>query len=98
MRFLGLGLTDKVPDAKTIWAFRERLTKAGAIAALFARFDRAIREAGYIPMSGPPVSRACGAACSMGARHCGTVGLDVGVVTSIFNTNISLIPRCPLRT
>ncbi len=52
MRFLGLGLTDKVPDAKTIWAFRERLTKAGAIEALFARFDRAIREAGYIPMSG----------------------------------------------
>ena len=31
MRFLGLGLTDRVPDAKTIWAFRERLTKAGAI-------------------------------------------------------------------
>lgn len=52
MRFLGLGLTDKVPDAKTIWAFRERLTKAGVIEALFARFDRAIREAGYIPMSG----------------------------------------------
>jgi transposase, IS5 family len=52
MRFLGLGLGDRVPDAKTIWAFRERLTRAGAIAALFARFDRAIREAGYIPMSG----------------------------------------------
>ncbi len=52
MRFLGLGLTDKVPDAKTIWSFRERLTKAGAIEALFARFDRAIREAGSIPMSG----------------------------------------------
>ena len=26
MRFLGLGLSDRVPDAKTIWAFRERLT------------------------------------------------------------------------
>jgi transposase, IS5 family len=52
MRFLGLGLVDRVPDAKTIWAFRERLTRAGAIEALFARFDRAIREAGYIPMSG----------------------------------------------
>jgi hypothetical protein len=25
MRFLGLGLTDRVPDAKTIWTFRERL-------------------------------------------------------------------------
>jgi transposase, IS5 family len=52
MQFLGLGLRDKVPDAKTIWAFRERLTKADAIEVLFARFDRAIREAGYIPMSG----------------------------------------------
>ena len=52
MRFLGLGLADKVPDAKTIWAFRERLTRAGAIEALFTRFDRAIREAGYIPMAG----------------------------------------------
>jgi transposase, IS5 family len=52
MRFLGLGLSDRVPDAKTIWSFRERLTKAGAIKALFARFDQAIREAGYIPMSG----------------------------------------------
>lgn len=52
MQFLGLGLTDKVPDAKTIWAFRERLSKAGAIEALFTRFDVEIREAGYIPMSG----------------------------------------------
>jgi transposase, IS5 family len=52
MRFLGLGLADKVPDAKTIWAFRERLTRAGAIEALFTRFDRTIREAGYIPMAG----------------------------------------------
>jgi transposase, IS5 family len=52
MRFLGLGLGDRVPDAKTIWAFRERLTRAGAVEALFGRFDRAIREAGYIPMSG----------------------------------------------
>ena len=52
MRFLGLGLHDKVPDAKTIWAFRERLTKAGAIETLFARFDDALRDAGYIAMSG----------------------------------------------
>jgi hypothetical protein len=27
MRFLGLGPGDTVPDAKTIWAIRERLTK-----------------------------------------------------------------------
>ncbi len=27
MRFLGLGLDDRVPDAKTIWLFREHLTQ-----------------------------------------------------------------------
>ena len=52
MRFLGLGLEDRVPDARTIWLFREKLTRAGAIETLFARFDAAVREAGYIPMSG----------------------------------------------
>jgi hypothetical protein len=34
MRFLGLGLTDPVPDANTIWTFREALNKANAIEAL----------------------------------------------------------------
>ncbi|GBR56822.1 hypothetical protein GCM10007872_23310 [Gluconobacter sphaericus NBRC 12467] len=31
MRFLGLGLSDRVPDAKTVWLFRERLIEAGAV-------------------------------------------------------------------
>jgi transposase, IS5 family len=52
MRFLGLGLGDRVPDAKTIWLFRERLVKADAIEGLFKRFDSVIGEAGYIAMSG----------------------------------------------
>ncbi len=52
MRFLGLGLSDRVPDARTIWLFRERLTKADAIKALFDRFDAALRASGYIAMSG----------------------------------------------
>lgn len=52
MRFLGLGLSDRVPDARTIWLFRERLTRAGAIQPLFERFDTMLREAGYIAMSG----------------------------------------------
>jgi hypothetical protein len=41
-----------VPDARTIWLFWEKLTKAGAIELLFARFDATLREAGYIGMSG----------------------------------------------
>ena len=31
MRFLELSLSDRVPDAKTIWLFRENLTKSGVI-------------------------------------------------------------------
>src|SRR4051794_29845920 len=58
MRFLGLGLSDRVPDARTIWLFREKLTKAEAIKTLFARFDAALRVAGYIAMSGRLSTRA----------------------------------------
>lgn len=52
MRFLGLGLSDRVPDARTIWLFREKLTRAGAIQPLFDRFDAALRASGYIAMGG----------------------------------------------
>ena len=52
MRFLGLGLGDAVPDANTIWSFRETLTKAGAIERLFELFDRKLRAPGYLAMSG----------------------------------------------
>ena len=41
-----------MPDGKTIWLFRERLTQAGAIERLFNRFDATLRNAGYLPMSG----------------------------------------------
>jgi transposase, IS5 family len=58
MRFLGLGLGDPVPDANTIWTFREALTKAGAIERLFALFDRQLRAAGYLAMSGQLVDAA----------------------------------------
>src|SRR5438132_9987358 len=51
MPFLGLSLADRVPDARTIWLFREQLTKAGAIKTLFERFDAMLREVGYIAMS-----------------------------------------------
>jgi IS5 family transposase len=52
MRFCGLGPGDAVPDANTLWDFREALIAAGALDALFARLDRAITEAGYLPMAG----------------------------------------------
>jgi IS5 family transposase len=50
MRFVGLGLGDPVPDAKTLWLFREQLTRAGAVETLLTRFDRLLRAAGYLAM------------------------------------------------
>ena len=37
MRFVGLALHDAVPDAKTIWLYREQLARAGAVERFFAR-------------------------------------------------------------
>ncbi len=48
MRFLGLTLGDTVPDAKTIWAFREGLTCAGAAEELFELFNQQLEEQGVI--------------------------------------------------
>jgi IS5 family transposase len=47
MRFLGLDLTERVPDAKTIWKFREELTKAGLIKPLFEQFDEYLAANGF---------------------------------------------------
>jgi transposase, IS4 family len=51
-RFLGLGLDGRVPDATTVWLFREQLVKARAIDKLFARFDAALTDRGYLAMGG----------------------------------------------
>ena len=48
----GLSLSDRVPDARTIWLFREKLIRVEAIKPLFERFDAALRGAGYIAMGG----------------------------------------------
>jgi IS5 family transposase len=52
MRFLGLSLGNAVPDAKTIWLFREQLTEAGMIKPLFDRFDVFLRENGFSARKG----------------------------------------------
>ena len=46
MRFLSLDMTDKIPDAKTIWKYREELTKANLVKPLFKKFDEYLSEKG----------------------------------------------------
>jgi IS5 family transposase len=52
MRFLGLSLSDTVPDAKTIWLFREQLTKAKLVKKLFNRFDAFLNKNGFSAKKG----------------------------------------------
>jgi transposase, IS5 family len=52
MRFLDLGLEDPVPDATTVWLFREALAKAGLVAKLFALFNQHLEAKGYIARGG----------------------------------------------
>src|ERR671917_1600232 len=57
MRFLGLSLADPVPDANTIWTFREALTRAPlsgrpAIEVLFGAYEAALTRAGFLAMGG----------------------------------------------
>ena len=52
MRFLGLGLSSTVPDAKTIWLFRERLKNAGIMDDLFAQFNAQLEQKGLITREG----------------------------------------------
>jgi IS5 family transposase len=52
MRFLELEMSDKVPDSKTVWLFRENLTNAGIIENLFERFKMKLEQLGYIVNEG----------------------------------------------
>ena len=52
MRFLGLGLNDRVPDAKTIWLFRDNLTKLGLVEGLFKQLDNQLDKDGIIVHKG----------------------------------------------
>jgi len=51
-RFLGLSDADKAPDEKTIWAFRETLTRAGLFDSLFKAFGEYLEANGLIARKG----------------------------------------------
>ena len=52
LRFLGFDLGAGTPDVNILWLFREKLTRAGTIDALFVAFDRQLRDRGCLPMGG----------------------------------------------
>src|SRR3712207_2043111 len=52
MRFLGPGIEDRVPDATTLWLYRDALAEAGMVEHLFETFDAHLRARGYLAMGG----------------------------------------------
>jgi len=52
MRFLGISLGESVPDATTIWRFREMLGSGGIVKELFKKFDSYLRANGFQAMKG----------------------------------------------
>jgi IS5 family transposase len=52
MRFLGLRLGSRVPDAKTIWLFREQVTEAGLTGKVFRKFEGYLEESGFTARKG----------------------------------------------
>ena len=54
-RFLRLGIEDGIPDATTLWLFREKLAKAGVVEKLFERFDQHLAAQGYMARGGQMV-------------------------------------------
>ena len=52
MRFLGLGLSDRVPDHNTVWLFRETITTSGVLEQLFALFTTQLEKQGLLVHEG----------------------------------------------
>jgi len=51
-RFIGIQLYDTVPDAKTIWHFREVLKEADILEKIFNMFTEKLEKKGVITQSG----------------------------------------------
>lgn len=58
MRFLGLELSGGVPDARTIWAFREALKEHSLVDPLFERLNQALADLGVELKSGQIIDAA----------------------------------------
>ena len=51
-KFLGLESGDKVPDEKTVWHFREKITKKGLVEDIFTQFNEYLEAKGLMMNKG----------------------------------------------
>lgn len=51
-RFLGVSFADKIPDAKTLWLFKEQLKEHELGNVIFDEFQKQLHRSGFIPRGG----------------------------------------------
>lgn len=51
-QFLGLRIGDNIPDAKTIWLFKNELAEKGTVEKLFTHFGEQLNQSGYRAQKG----------------------------------------------
>jgi len=76
-QFIGWTLADKIPDANTLWDFREALIQADAFEKLFALFDAQLRAHGLLAQPGKLVD-ASFVDVAASAQHAGRKRRDQG--------------------
>jgi hypothetical protein len=69
MRFLRFEPGQRMPDARTIWLYRDLLSRADAIDTLFQKCDAMITEKGYLAMVGQIADATIPARCSAEEQH-----------------------------
>ena len=69
-RFLGLRLSDKVPDAKTVWLWREHFQKNNLMDKVFRKFNQDLKAKGYLAMSGQIIDASIVQALHIPGQNC----------------------------
>lgn len=90
-RFLGLRMQDTVPDEKTIWLFRETLTKANVIERLFQKFDDHLSAKGYTAAIGTIVDASIISSPKQRNSRDDNKKIKEGEIPELFTENINML-------
>jgi len=85
--FLGLEFGEEVPDEKTIWLFRERLTERGLSETLFALFTSTLIEKGIVAKEGSLVDASFATVPKQHNRREENAQIKAGEVPESFEEN-----------
>src|SRR3954451_10172481 len=98
MRFLGLGLEDRGPDATTVWLYREKLAQAGLVEALFDAFDAHLKTLCATPLASLRAPSMLHVLMRISTCSMAQNGMSRASATSLIDQRLSSMPaflKCP---